>query len=216
MNTHPELTREEMIEFLSKHFRYDTMNSWNRSTSYARNVKIHNLGLTREQENRAYEIIQADGAYDKINGIIRDFGVTNDYRYQIGFNGRSGGYLVLYQGGKKDPGFKTRCDNCGKLTWYETEQPCKMSGCDGTLTLLKGPVFQVFTQPDKGMDMEQDFEDWEDDSLRSRYDLIKEFDATVDECISVFKALVDSCKVEEKEIMVPKTIRVMECAGVEA
>ncbi|CAG0960669.1 hypothetical protein METP2_00763 [Methanosarcinales archaeon] len=175
MNTHPEQTREEMIEFLSQHFRYDTMNSWNRSTSYARNIKLHRLGLTREQENRAYEIIQADGAYDKINGIIRAFGVTNDYRYQIGFNGRSGGYLVLYQGGKKDPGYKTRCDNCGKLTWYETEQPCKMSGCDGTLTLLKSPVFQVFTQPGKGMDMEKDFEDLEDDSLRNRYDLVKEF-----------------------------------------
>jgi hypothetical protein len=201
MNTHPELNREEIIEFLSKHFKYDTINSWNRSTSYARNIKIHRLGLTREQENRAYEIIQADGAYDKINGIIRDFGVTNDYRYQIGFNGRSGGYLVLYHGGKNDPDYKTRC---------------KMSGCDGTLTLLKSPVFQVFTQPGKGMDMEQDFEDWEDDSLRSRYDLVKEFDTTVDECISVFKTLVDSCKVVEKEIMVPKTIRVMECAGVEA
>lgn len=104
MNTHPELTREEMIEFLRDHFRYNSMNSWNRSTSYARNVKLHRLDLTREQENRAYEIIQADGAYDKINGIIRDFGVTNDYRYQIGFNGRSGGYLVLYRGGKNDPG----------------------------------------------------------------------------------------------------------------
>ncbi len=213
MNTHPELTREEMIEFLRDHFRYNTMNSWNRSTSYARNVKLHRLGLTREQENRAFEIIQADGAYDKINVIIRAFGITNDYRYQIGFNGRSGGYLVLYQGGKKDLGYKTRCDNCGKLTWYETEQPCKMSGCDGTLTLLKSPVFQVFTQPGKGMDMEQDFEEWEDDSLRSRYDLVKEFDASVDECISVFKMLVDSCKVVENEIMVPKTIRVIECAG---
>jgi hypothetical protein len=216
MNTHPELTREEMIEFLSKHFRYNTMNSWNRSTSYAKNVKLHRLGLTREQENRAYEIIQANGAYDKINGIIMAFGVTNDYRYQIGFNGRSSGYLVLYQGGKNDPGYKTRCDNCGKLTWYETEQPCKMSGCDGTLRLLKKPVFQVFTQSLKGMDMEKDFEEWDDDSLRNRYDLVKEFDATVDECISVFKALVDSCKVVEKEIMVPKTIRVIECAGAEA
>ena len=91
-----------------------------------------------------------------------------------------------------------------------------MSGCDGTLTLLKSPVFQVFTQPGKGMYMEKDFADWDDDSLRNRYDLVKEFDATVDECISVFKALVDSCKVVEKEIMVPKTIRVIECAGVEA
>lgn len=204
MNTHPEPMRKEIIEFLSKHFRYDTMSSWNRSTSYARNVKIHNLGLTSEQENRAYEIIHANSAYDEINSILR------------GFNGRSGGYLVIYQGGKNDPAYEMRCDTCGKLTWYETEQPCKMSGCDGTLMPLKSPVFQVFTQPGKGMDMEQDFEDWDDDSLKSRYDLVKEFDATVDECISVFKAMVDSCKVVEKEIMIPKTIRVLECAGASA
>lgn len=214
MNTQP--SREEMVEFLSKHFRYDTMSSWNRSTSYARNVKIHNLGLTSEQENRAYEIIHTNSAYDEINSILRGFDVAHDYRYQIGFNGRSGGYLVLYQGGKNDPAYKTRCDTCGKLTWYETEQPCKMSGCNGTLMPLKSPVFQVFTQPGKGMDMEQDFEDWDDDLLRNRYDLVKEFDATVDECISVFKALVASCKVVEKEIMVPKTIRVLECAEASA
>ena len=36
-------TREEMISSLEKHFRYFTMNSWNRSTSYARNVKIRSL-----------------------------------------------------------------------------------------------------------------------------------------------------------------------------
>jgi len=214
MNTQP--SREEMIEFLSKHFRYDTMSSWNKVTSYARNVKIHNLDLTREQKNRAYEIIQADGAYDEINSILRGFDVANDYRYQIGFNGRSGGYLVLYQGGKNDPAYKTRCDTCGKLTWYETEQPCKMSGCDGTLTLLKSPVFQVFTQPGKGMDMEQYFENWDDDSLKSRYSLVKEFGAAVDGCISVFKGLVDSCKAVEKTIMVPKTITVLECAGASA
>ncbi|CAG0960651.1 hypothetical protein METP2_00762 [Methanosarcinales archaeon] len=78
------------------------------------------------------------------------------------------------------------------------------------------PHLQVYTQPGKGVDMDTDFEDWEDYSLKNRYDLVEEFDATVDECISVFKALVDSCKVVEKEIMVPKTIRVIECAGVEA
>jgi len=31
-----QATKEEMIAFLRDHFRYYTMNSWNRSTSYAR------------------------------------------------------------------------------------------------------------------------------------------------------------------------------------
>lgn len=39
--------RKEMIAFLKNHFRYDTMNSWNRSTSYANNVKNLQLGYHR-------------------------------------------------------------------------------------------------------------------------------------------------------------------------
>ena len=35
--------RETMISFLKKHFRYNTMNSWNRSTSYANNIKLHQI-----------------------------------------------------------------------------------------------------------------------------------------------------------------------------
>ena len=38
--------RNEMIAFLTNHFRYSTMNSWNQMTSYANNVKLHNLLIT--------------------------------------------------------------------------------------------------------------------------------------------------------------------------
>ncbi len=201
-----------MITYLQNHFRYYTMNSWNKSTSYARNVKIYNLGLTREQENEALELLEAHGAFDRINDIIHDFDTRHDYKYQMGYNGRSQGYIVLYQGGKQYPGYKTQCDACGKLTWYETEQACKMNGCSGTLTLLKTPVFRVFSQPGMGIDMEQDFEDWDDDSLRSRYELIKDFDATIDECIKAFKDLIDACRVVEKTVMIPTKVKVLECA----
>ena len=33
-------SRAEMTLFLQNHFRYNTMNSWNHSTSYACNLKI--------------------------------------------------------------------------------------------------------------------------------------------------------------------------------
>ena len=56
-------SRKEMIDFLTGHFRYNTMNSWNQSTSYAHNVKIHNLGFTREQEQKLYEMIETDEFY---------------------------------------------------------------------------------------------------------------------------------------------------------
>ena len=35
--------KESMIKYLRKHFRYHTMNSWNKSTSYANNIKLYNI-----------------------------------------------------------------------------------------------------------------------------------------------------------------------------
>ncbi len=92
--------RKAMIDFLENHFRYNTMNSWNCSTSYANDVKLYNIGLTREQEDKLYEIMDCDGAYDSVNELLDDFAYNHNFNWQVGFNGRSGGYLVLYQGGK--------------------------------------------------------------------------------------------------------------------
>ena len=43
--------RETMIAFLKKHFRYYTMNSWNKSTSYAKNIKLHNVDKPKDVDN---------------------------------------------------------------------------------------------------------------------------------------------------------------------
>lgn len=212
-------TREEMVAFLRDHFRYDTMNSWNRSTSYARNVKIYNLGLTHEQEMRAHELLEVRNTFDEINEIIHEFGADHDFRWQAGFNGRSSGYIVLYQGGKRDKGYKTRCDKCSKLTWYEIEQPCKMDSCDGTLRLLKSLVFEAFSYPGKGVDMDEEFENeeaWSDDAIKDRYVLVKEFDQMADDCISIFKHLIDNFRVVEKEIPCIRKVKVLEPVAAEA
>lgn len=91
--------RQAMIDFLTNHFRYDTMNSWNNSTSYANNVKVYNLGIEDPDIlNKAWNIICSDidceEMYENFHEIINDF--RNAYHYTIGFNGRSDGYLVLY------------------------------------------------------------------------------------------------------------------------
>ena len=39
--------RKEMVEFLTSHFRYNTMNSWNNSTSYAHSVEPKNSKLLK-------------------------------------------------------------------------------------------------------------------------------------------------------------------------
>ena len=90
--------KSEMVKYLVGHFRYYTMNSWNRSTSYACNLKIHSLGLSREITSKLYEMMEVDGFYDDLYLLKQEFAKEYNFEWQAGFNGRSGGYLVLYQG----------------------------------------------------------------------------------------------------------------------
>lgn len=59
-------SRKAMAEFLVGHFRYNTMNSWNRSTSYANCVKIHRLDLTANQMEQAWEMLECEDVFDAI------------------------------------------------------------------------------------------------------------------------------------------------------
>jgi len=93
-------SRTEMINFLENHFRYFTMNYWNRSTSYANCVKLYKFQNIPEN---AYEML-AYFHHSPVFEIEEDFAMRYNYCYQIDFNGHSGGYIVLYQGGIKENG----------------------------------------------------------------------------------------------------------------
>lgn len=84
---------KEMFEFLKGHFTYDTMNSWNGLKSIANNVKIYNLDLDGDCWN-ALRYLE-DDEYLNVNSMIEDWEADHP-NYTVGFNGRSGGYLVLY------------------------------------------------------------------------------------------------------------------------
>ena len=84
---------KQMFEFINNHFRYYTANSWNRGRSIAHNVKIYNLGLSGDHWT-ALTFLQDDD-YFVVNMMIEDW-ETEHRGYTVGFNGRSGGYLVLY------------------------------------------------------------------------------------------------------------------------
>ena len=87
-----------------KRTRYYTMNSWNLSKSLAYNLKVYNV-IDRELQSACYELMDTEYFYeDYINPLIADFDYDNNYEWQAGFNGRSGGYLVLYRGGKNSDG----------------------------------------------------------------------------------------------------------------
>lgn len=84
-------SNKECFDFLVNHFTYDTLNPWNGLRSIANNVKIHNLPVDFCD---AMEALEYDD-YFSINQTCRDW--EDDHPgYKVSFNGRSGGYLVLY------------------------------------------------------------------------------------------------------------------------
>lgn len=83
---------KQMFNFLRNHFECYTANSWNGLRSIANNVKLYNLNLSGDW-CVALALLEA-GDYDYINMLIHDW--EREHRgYSVGFNGRSGGYLVL-------------------------------------------------------------------------------------------------------------------------
>lgn len=84
-------SNKDMFEFLVNHFQYFTLNSWNGLKSIANNVKIYNI---KELDYDILEYLQLDNYYT-INDAIELWEMEHN-GYRVGFNGRSDGYLVLY------------------------------------------------------------------------------------------------------------------------
>lgn len=82
----------QMFNFLKNHFEYPIMNSWNRCYSVANNVKLYNLGLSGDWTT-VWSLL-CNGEYDALNCIVYDWQLEHR-GYEVFFNGRSGGYLVL-------------------------------------------------------------------------------------------------------------------------
>ena len=95
--------KEAMIEYLSNHAQYYTMNSWNGVTCIANCMKDYKLDLTPEQLLNFYEItfnIPCDELRMETAAMIEDFEIETGYG--AFFNGRSGGYLVMDAGHEFD------------------------------------------------------------------------------------------------------------------
>ena len=139
-----------------KRMRYNTMNSWNQSTAPAYNLKVHNV-IDRELQDKVFELMDCEGFYDEINGMIADFDRGNDYSWQAGFNGRSGGYLVLYRGGKKtkhltkedfksDNGYNGRVYVSDRYGWKNYEEAKKLNLVDREI------ITSIYSKP--GLEIE--------------------------------------------------------------
>ena len=200
-------SRAEMTAYLSGHFRYNTMNSWNRSTTYACNMKLYKLGLDRETEDKLWDMIQVPEFYERLNERIEDFNRQHNYLWQAGWNGRSGGYLVLYQGGTKPSRYRSYCTKCGQKNYTsiaETGNWCGVCNEEARVDYIKPPM-QIFSFPGRDVDMGEDFEDWSLYELKQRTELVQEFDQLADDIVEEALHIASEHTVEERVIYKPTT-----------
>ncbi len=206
--------REAMTTFLKKHFRYNTMNSWNRSTSYANCIKLYKIDKPDDVDNDTWwEMLWITEWQEKMSDLLEDFGRKYDWQWQAGINGRSGGYVVLYRGGIKPSGYKSYCTHCGQKNYQAVPEGEKgiCGRCDAKARInFKQTHIQVFTWPGKDLDMYEDFEGWTLSELRERVELVQDFDRLCSDIVSAYCETCKNYRITEEEILVPKTIKVLE------
>ena len=208
-------SRSQMTDFLTKHFRYPTMNSWNNAVSYACNLKIHKLGLCDEVYEKLFVLLDCQEFFLALKELMDNFAAEHNYRWQVGMNGRCDGYLVLYQGEITPSGYKSFCTSCGQLNYRSVNETGKQCGRCGLHTRVDfdKPHMQVSTFPGRGTDDDTDFTDWSMDELRDRVRLIQEFDRLADRIVDRAIDIARNYVVEEEEYYVPKVRKVLVPAG---
>lgn len=204
-------SRKAMTDFLINHFRYNTANSWNRSQSYACNLKIHRLGLDSEIVNKLFDMIQVQEFFYGINDLLNEFNKQHCYRWQAAMNGRSGGYLVLYHGQVTASEYKSFCTSCGQKNFTSIKGTGIVCGrCKRPDRIdYTTPPLSVSVFPGRGTDDGEDFEDWTIKEIRDRVRLVQELDLLADSIVDYALECAYNYTVEDEEILVPKTHKVL-------
>lgn len=185
-----EKTLESKFEYIKDHFTYDIMNSWNNLESIANNVKIFNLKLTREQENRFFELVNIDEEYiyDTLNCDIELFKDLGDFN--IFYNGRNGGYLVIV------PDFKLYNKNMNILDLFFSDN------------IYEYNTFKEYKKESLDSSYGYDNTDF-NDKLEECYFLLKAFDKLCDILRADLIYILNNAKIEEEKILeehIEKTI----------
>lgn len=179
-----------------KRIRYNTMNSWNNATSLAYNLKIYNV-IDDKLQNKVYELMELPEFYEDINMLISDFDNEFNHEWQAGFNGRSGGYLVLYKGGKK-LSHKSYCRACGQRNYQEVVGNNAACGRCGENERINHTFYDVYTTP--GVNIE-------DDDVPS--DVKKAFRQLAVDIVKTAEFMAKNYTIEEQEIECLKTVKVL-------
>ncbi len=205
-------SKKAMIDFLVNHFRYDTMNSWNRCTSYANNMKITHLDLSHDIKDKLWDMLDVD--CDELRcsweDLISDF--ERETGYTAGWNGRSSGYLVMYEFEMKPTGYKSFCTNCGQRNYQlatETNCKCGVCGQNARRNYEKPPMQKsVFSRSIDDFDA-QDFAEYDMDWLKERVKLVQRFDQLCSDIIAEAVYYAENYEVEDEEYTVVKTRKVL-------
>ena len=210
-------SREAMTAFLQGHFRYHSMNSWNHSTSYANCIKLHHVEKPQAIDTDTwYEMLDLGEWQHQLSDMLEDFGRKHDFAWQAGINGRSGGYVVLYKGGIKPSGYKSYCTECGQKNYQAVPEgeigTCGRCNAKARINFEQTHM-QVFTWPGKDTDMSEDYQDWSMSELQARVELIQDFDRLSADIVTEYIDLCENHRITEEEILVPKTIKVLEALG---
>lgn len=200
-------SRQTMVDYLSRHFRYPTANSWNQSTSYACNMKVTHLRLDPQTVDRLLDLVFVPEFQEAATPLLQDFAHQHQYRWQAGFNGRSGGYLVLYQGELAPSGYRSYCTACGQKNYRSVADTGRKCGRCQRETRVDFPTTHhvVKTYPFRATDPEQDYEDWSLYELQSRTELVQSFDKLADEIVTLSLQMAETHIAAEEIIYTPVT-----------
>jgi hypothetical protein len=168
--------------------------------------------VPREFLNNAYELIESNEISDRVyEQVLRPFAEAHNWDYQIGFNGRSGGYMVLYRGYRKPSGYKSRCQDCFQKNYKTVEESGdNICGKCGANARVNCTMFDIGTWPGKGID-DEELLDVDLYSLRERVKLVQEFDTAVQKAAEIFLDFCKGCHMEEETIQVEQKIKVLKC-----
>lgn len=172
---------KEMYNFLKNHFTYYTLNSWNGLYSIANNVKIYNLDIEGD-EWKLLEILQLD-EYITINFIIEEWEQEHK-NYRVGFNGRSGGYLVL----------ENREDNKHIFDNYQQSFILEADTYEEFKTLLHNANYTLKQYKSE---------------LVKMVEIVQDFDKLCDDLVTECQYMLDNYKIEEEERTYTKKIKVL-------
>ena len=185
--TNKNMSLRQKFDYIHNHFYYYTMNSWNEAKSLANNVKIYNLPLTKEQEDKFFELYcdenLIDEMYFHINTILEDFALENEF--EIAFNGRSGGYLVAYNKNNNSNVIDEDLIDFESydevIKYYKEYYSWSFRDCQAELKSI----------------------------IERNFAICVLFDDCCDDVLNELKYLLDNARVEEEEIVVSKKVNVL-------